>query len=307
MTDDSPENPTAPGPLYEQVTDVKARAFLQAMGRPDGQDMVYRISGSVYAHVPADALAPALRHGQKLFGLEGYNVRRLFREPGTDRLHVLTREFACYTDPADPARVLREWANPLDGRIYPVVPINNDAVNLGPFPVGPGFRGFPCREIHGEWVWSMDIPPRTDLLGTVGDDFGLAGGIYTTMEMFDFYVSAEEARQRAEGLPYGAMRVKNSWTRSGPWAPFMGLRERETEGGHLVYHARSWSLDSVEEVEPWLREEAGPLYLSSPEAPGPNQTSWTSFWAKQLGAGELTWAKWCEENGRPQPGQETSS
>ncbi|NUT39479.1 MAG: DUF1838 family protein [Thermoactinospora sp.] len=296
MTDFSP---TDPAPLYELVTDVKARAFLQAMGRPDGRDMLYRMSGSVYARVPADALAPAIRHGQKLFGMEGYNIRRLHRVPDTNLLHVLTREFVCYTDPADPATPLREWANPLDGRVYPVVPINNDAVNLGPFPITPDFRGFPCREIHEDWVWSMDIPPRTDLLETLADDFGLSEGVYTTMEMFDFYVNQQEARSRAEGIPQGAMRVRNSWTRSGPWAPFMGLAERDTNGGHLVYHARAWTLDGVDDLEPWLRKEAGAFFATAPSAPGPNQTSWSSFHAKELDGGRLTWAQWCEANGQP--------
>jgi hypothetical protein len=43
--------------------------LLQTFGRPDGKDMVFRISGSVYANVEGDALASRIRHGQKLFNI----------------------------------------------------------------------------------------------------------------------------------------------------------------------------------------------------------------------------------------------
>lgn len=295
--------PTDPGPLYAQVKDPQAKVYLQSLGRPDGKDMVYRISGAVYAHVPADALAPRLRHGQKLFGFEGYNIRRLYREPGTDKVYLLTRELVFYTDPADPTKILHEWTSPIDGKTYPVVPVNNDAVNQGPFPITPDFHVAPFQSLHDEWQWSSDIPPRTDLRGRVGEDFGLQNGIYASWEMFDFYVDKREAQRRSagHGIPRGAMEVKNSWTRTGPWVPFMCLPEKDTLGGHLVYHARSWTLDSYDELEPWIRAEVDksyPLYTASPQAPGPNETSWTSFWNKQLGKGATTWSQWCAANGR---------
>ncbi|MEV5327608.1 hypothetical protein WBK31_09770 [Nonomuraea sp. N2-4H] len=78
------------------------------------------------------------------------------------------------------------------------------------------------------------------------------------------------------------------------------LAESEVRGG-LTPHARSWSLDSYEQVEPWLRAEVEarhPLYRSAPSEPGPSQNSWTSFHAEQLGGGAITWADWCAVNGR---------
>lgn len=298
----NPAAPTDPGPLYAQVKDAQARTYLQAMGRPDGKDMVYRISGSVFTHVPADALAPKLRHGLKLFNFEGYNIRRLYREPGTDKLHLLTREVVFYTDPADPTKIMRQWTNPIDGKTYPVIPVNNDAVNQPAFPVTPDFKVAPLRSLHNTWEWTNDIPPRTDLLARVGEDFGLQNGIYTSWEMFDFYVDKREAARRTAGrhIPSGSMEVTNSWSRISPWVPFMCLAEKDTLGGHLVYHARSWSLDSYADLEPWIRaevEQRHPLYTKSPDAPGPNESSWTSFWNKQLGKGATTWPQWCAANG----------
>lgn len=295
------QDPTHPAPLYELVESVFGRAYLRLLGRPDGGDMVYRISGAVYADVPGDALAPALRHGAKLFGFEGFNIRRLYREPGTDRLHLLTRELVFYTDPANPATVLTEWANPVDGRTYPVVPVHNDAVNQGPFPITAAFTGPPARAAHGQFVWTLDIPPRTDLAATLGDDFGLPGGVYTTWELFDFMVDEDVVDGcRGRRVPEGAMPVVNSWTRVGPWPPFTGLSEAATHGAGAVYHARSWTLGGFEELELWIKDAVRadyPLYTAAPDEPGPSRTSWSSFWAEQLGEGAITWAQWCEDNG----------
>lgn len=292
-------SPTDPGPLFGQIKDRETRISLQTLGRPDGKDMVYRISGSVYVNAPGDTL-PKLRHGTKLFGFEGYNIRRLYREPGTNKLHLLTRELVFYTDPDDPTKILHQWRSPLDDRIYPVVPVNNDAVNQGPFTITPDFRMPLDGPIHNNLLSTADIPPRYSIKNITGDDFGLPGGIYTSWEMFDFYVDRKEARKRAHGQPKGAMEVTNSWTRTGPFVPWMCVVQKDTDA-QLIYHARSWTLDSWKDLEPWLKKtvsEDYPLYKTTPEAPGPNETSWTSFFHKQLQNGKESWSDWCARNGR---------
>jgi hypothetical protein len=295
-------DPTHPAPVYKTVTDPSGLLSLQTNGRPDGQDMVFRISGSVYANIEGNAHDPQLRHGQKLFNIEGYNIRRLYRVPGTTQLYQLSREIVFYTDPADPTKILREWKNPVDLRTYPVVPINNDAVNFGPFNVSPSYAGPPLRQMHDETVWTSDIPVRTDFRLSLGESFGLVNGVYAAQEMFDFYVDAHEvaARTTAGTVPKGAMKTKISWSRTSPWAPFMCLPETDVRG-QLTYHARSWSLPSYHDIEPWLRAEvdaAYPLYKATPTAPGPSENSWVSFYNKQLGKGATTWAGWCAANGK---------
>lgn len=298
---DGAGGPTHPGPVYATVTDKSAKLSLQTFGRPDGKDMVFRISGSVYANIEGNALDPAMRHGQKLFNIEEYNIRRLYRVPDTNQLYQLSREIVFYTDPADPRRVLREWRNPIDGRTYPVVPINNDLVNFGPFPITSSFAGPPLQQLHDETVWTSDIPVRTDLGATIGERFGLTGGVYAAQEMFDFSVDDREVAARTgPGVPAGAMKTKISWARTSPWAPFMCLAESDVRG-QLTYHARSWSLGSYSQVEPWLRAEVEanhPLYKAAPSEPGPSENSWTSFYNKQLGKGATTWTQWCADQGR---------
>jgi hypothetical protein len=68
----------------------------------------------------------------------------------------------------------------------------------------------------------------------------------------------------------------------------------------VAYHARSWTLGGFDELELWIKDAVAadyPLYAAAPEEPGPSQTSWSSFWAKQLGEGALTWQEWREANG----------
>ncbi|MCG5220370.1 DUF1838 family protein [Streptosporangium soli] len=296
------DGPTSPGPVYRTVTDKSGQLSLQVSGRPDGRDMVFRISGAVYANIEGNAYDPQLRHGRKLFNIEGYNIRRLYRVPGTTQLYQLSREIVFYTDPADPTRILREWQNPIDLKTYPVVPINNDAVNFGPFNVTSSYAGPPLRQIHDETVWSSDIPVRADFTTTLGESFGLVNGVYAAQEMFDFYVGSREvaARTIPGTVPKGAMETKVSWSRTSPWAPFMCLPESSVRG-QLTYHARSWSVQSYVDIEPWLRAEvdaAYPLFKSASSAPGPSENSWTSFYNKQLGKGATTWADWCAANGR---------
>ncbi|MFI7702119.1 DUF1838 family protein [Nonomuraea sp. NPDC049480] len=264
--------------------------------------MVFRISGSVYANIEGNSLDPAMRHGQKLFNIEGYNIRRLYRVPDTNQLYQLSREIVFYTDPADPRRIVREWKNPIDGKTYPVVPINNDSVNFGPFPITSSFTGPPLQQLHDETVWTSDIPVRTNFGTTLGETFGLTGGVYAAQEMFDFSVDDREVAARTgAGVPAGAMKTKISWARTSPWTPFMCLAETDVRG-QLTYHARSWSLASYSDIEPWLRAEVEanhPLFRAAPTAPGPSENSWTSFYNKQLGKGATTWANWCAANGRP--------
>ncbi|NRQ34405.1 DUF1838 family protein [Nonomuraea sp. NN258] len=295
-------DPTHPGPVYQTVTGKGGLLSLQTNGRPDGQDMVFRISGSVYANIEGNNYDPHLRHGQKLFNIEGYNIRRLYRVPNTNQLYQLSREIVFYTDPANPTTILREWRNPIDLKTYPVVPINNDAVNFGPFNVTSSYAGPPLRVMHDETQWTSDIPVRTDFGATLSETFGLTNGVYTAQEMFDFYVDDREvaARTVPGTVPTGAMKTKISWSRTSPWAPFMCLAETSVRG-QLTYHARSWSLNSYADIEPWLRAEidaSWPLYKAAPTSPGPSENSWVSFYNKQLAHGTTTWWAWCGANGR---------
>ncbi|MER5435362.1 DUF1838 family protein [Streptomyces sp. NPDC002588] len=303
---------TSPEELFASLADPDSRLFVQLLGRPDGHDMLYRISGKVLNHVRGDAYGPVFPHGATLFGIEGFNIRRLAADPRTGDLHLLSREIVFYVDPAT-GEPLTTWTNPLDGQTRPLPPITNDHVDsryrirdgvlyglFGPAQVPLGGSVTPAR-LHGTLVWTVDVPPVYSLAERYGidDDFGLANKTYTAWELFDFLVDSREAEARAAGpaTPDGAMRVVNSWTRACPYIPAMAIADDSAHGG-LVYHARGWTLDGFADLEPWLQaavRESHPHYETAPSAPSPapNDTSWTAFHARELAPRGITWREWC--------------
>ncbi|MDI2132456.1 DUF1838 family protein [Yinghuangia seranimata] len=307
---------TSPGALFASLPDPDARLFVQLLGRPDGRDMLYRISGKVLNHVRGNAYGDAFPHGATLFGVEGFNIRRLAADPGTGDLHLLSREIVFYTDPKT-GTPLTSWTNPLDGRTRPLPPIANDHVDsryrvrdgvlyglFGPAQVPLGDSVTPAR-LHDSLVWTVDAPPLYSLAERyrIDDDFGLANRTYAAWELFDFLVDRREAEARATvggAIPHGAMRIVNCWTRACPYIPAMAIAEAEAHG-NLVYHARSWTLDAFTDLEPWLRDavnERFPLYAAAPDAPSaaPNDTTWTAFHARELAPRGISWRAWCAES-----------
>lgn len=338
--------PEDPRPLYREIRDREQQLYLQTLARPDGKEMVYRISGFVYPSVPGDRYAGTraqpgpLPHGggqggTPLFGFEGFSIRRLERIEGTDDLAVLTREIVFYTD-ARTGEILREWTNPFTGATVDVVPVANDHVNFKlrveggellsilEVPTAPGappleFAGPtpPAQRIGEQLLWVSDIYPTYSLAARYGiaETFGLAADHYTSAELFDFYVPQRELRTRTgQRVPRGAATVVNSWTREGPWVPWMCMAEEADDGefanvaevvGRLSYHARAEALDGFadlpQDLQATIRAEY-PLYEHAPdEYEFPNATSWTAFWESELGGdlsapgtpAPLTWDAWC--------------
>jgi Protein of unknown function (DUF1838) len=281
------------GALYLTIKSDDQKLALQYAGRPDGKEMYFRISGTVYAQVPGGGpAAPAMRQGAKLWNLEGYNVRKLVRNG--EYIYLVSREILYYTDPADPTKILTTWKSTYDGKTYPVVPILNDTVNsvyrvkngvlygvpaaIGTpaqveAPVGP-----PTTLGDGTKVFVSDIPLNYGLDddGRYGikDPFGFATGYtsrasdkftgttarYTGLEAFDFWI-AKPGQMRmlpknAAGearVPSGPAPFYNSWARVSPMPPFTCIGEAAT-GIHAIYHARAWTLSTWNKVEKWLRD-----------------------------------------------------
>jgi len=303
---------TSPAELFASLPDPDSRLFVQLLGRPDGHDMLYRISGKVLNHVRGNAYGKAFPHGATLFGIEGYNIRRLVADPRTGDLHLLSREIVFYTDPATGAP-LTTWTNPLDGQTRPLPPITNSQVDsryrirdgvlfgvygLTQVPLGGSVT--PTR-LHDTLIWTVDVPPVYSLAERYGidDDFGLANKTYAAWELFDFLVDSREAEVRTAGpaIPQGAMQVLNCWTRVCPYIPAMAIAE-DSAFGNLVYHARCWTVGGFADVEPWLRDavhESYPEYEAAPSGPSdrPNDTSWTVFHARELVPRGTTWREWC--------------
>ena len=281
------------GALYLTIKSDDQKLALQYAGRPDGKEMYFRISGTVYAQVPGGGpVAPGMRQGAKLWNLEGYNVRKLVRNG--EYIYLVSREILFYTDPADPTKILSTWKNAYDGKTYPVVPIMNDTVNSVyrvksgvlygvPAAIGTpaqveGAVGAPTVLADGTKVFVSDIPLNyaLDDDGRYGikDPFGFANGYtsrasdkftgttarYTGLEAFDFWISKTGQLRMlpkdAAGqarVPIGPAPFYNSWTRVSPMPPFTCIGEGAT-GIHAIYHARAWTISTWNKVEKWIRD-----------------------------------------------------
>lgn len=328
------KDPSHPAHVYLQITDPIQQLYFQTQARPDGEEMVYHIKGYVYAYLRGESgtSGPSSfipKHGRKLFGIEGYNIRRAIRDPNNPNdIVIATREILFYLDP-NTGQVLEEWVNPYTGKTNTVIPIANDHVNFryrvedgvlksvieistctppGPPVISSPFPPVPVGdpiEIGDSYLWSSDIFPRYSLNARycISDGLGLRNNYYTSSEIFDFYVPMRELQKRTwlglgkHVVPKRVPTVKNSWVRNGPWIPWMCMKETDYDGV-LVYHASSELLESWKDLPEWIKERVQkdyPLYMNAPDTidPTPNATSWTSFYYNVLQPQGVTWAEWC--------------
>jgi hypothetical protein len=239
--------------------------------RPDGKDFVFYIKGSAFAYIPGE-------RPQKIFGVEGYNIRRRIETPEKDGFFLATREIVFYKDPKTD-EIINEWTNPWTKEKLEVFHIQNDPVNgrtrlkdgkyIGVSMDGTrefGESGAP-EEINDHLVWTADVFPFYPLPGFDKN--------YTASEMFDFYVEKDELNKATP-----PKNVMVSWTRVGPWLPWMKM---PNNGGVIIVHARSWRMDSWDKLPERVKNEVRtkyPSYMKAPETVDPkkpNETSWTFY------------------------------
>ena len=239
--------------------------------RPDGKDMVFLIKGTGYAYIPGE-------RPQKIFNVEGYNIRRRVETPEKDGFFLSTREIVFYKD-AKTDEIINEWTNPWTKEKCEVFHIQNDPVNSrirvkdgkyiftsmdGKTERGEGSAP---EEINEHLVWTSDVFPFYPLPGFDKN--------YTASEMFDFYVEKDELNKTSP-----PKNVMISWTRVGPWLPWMKM---PNNGGVIIIHARSWRLESWDLLPDRIKKEVKEKYPTYTTAPStvdpakPNETSWTFY------------------------------
>jgi hypothetical protein len=239
--------------------------------RPDGKDFVFYIKGAAYAYIPGE-------RPQKLFGVEGYNVRRRVDTSEKDGFFLAAKEIVFYKD-VKTDEIINEWTNPWTKEKLEVFHIQNDPVNSrtrlkdGKY-IGVSMDGSreygesnPPEEVNDQLVFTADIFPFYPLPGFDKN--------YTASEMFDFYVEKSELNKTTP-----PKNVMCSWTRVGPWLPWMKM---PNNGGVIIVHARSWRLESWDLLPERIKNEVRtkyPSYMKAPETVDPkkpNETSWTFY------------------------------
>jgi hypothetical protein len=243
------------------------RAFLKARASLDGEDAFTWFTGTTHAWMSEGKFAP-------LFGFEGYNVARAVSVDGG--YDLLTREAVFYTH-LKTREPLEKFSNPLNGEDVEVVHIWNDPVNQELRLEGPrGPWHVPVTAVEDELFFNVDVflaypspLPRASFPENSQDD------LYQAAELFQFFCKRSEILDPA--VASAATLV--SWTRLGPWLPWMKMADRP---GQLVYHGRGAKLGGGFGALPaWIRtrvEETDPRFAEAPrEFTRPNETSWTYF------------------------------
>jgi Protein of unknown function (DUF1838) len=244
--------------------------YFESFAPPDGREALYYLKGSAYSYIVG-------QRPQQLFGIEGYNIRRYIPTPEKDGYFLATREVVFYTDPKTD-EIIWEWDNPFTKEKNEVFHIANDPVNSR-FRVHDGkymFTSLDGKQVRGEvgapqewddfYVWTNDAFPFYPLPGWEKN--------YTAAELFDFYIPKEDLNKP------GPPRVMNSWTRFGPWLPWMKMDKHE---GNMVYHARSRRYESWDRLPERIQRvvlEKFPIYRHAPDTVDPakpNETSWTYY------------------------------
>jgi hypothetical protein len=240
---------------------VKVRAAL------DGSDTFTWFQGDIWGWQPGTRQT-------KLLGFEGYNVARAV--PADGGYDLLTREAVFYLDPESRVPIDR-WVNTMTGTDVPVTQIWNDPVNLQLRVNGPyGPLRIPVTECGDDVVLTVDVfltypspLSRQDYPEHSQSD------LYQGAELFHFVTR----RAALEDETTDSAPSTVSWTRIGPWLPWMRMGDAP---GQLVYRGQGGKLIGGYAALPqWLRqrvEAENPVFASAPrEFTGPNETSWTYF------------------------------
>jgi hypothetical protein len=220
------------------------------------------------------AWQPGVRQ-TKVLGFEGYNIARAVPADGGG-YDLLSREAVFYLD-AEQRTPLDQWANPITGNDVDVLHVWNDPVNLPLRAYGPhGPLHLPQTRCGDDLVFTVDVfltypspLPRAEFPESSQSD------LYQGAELFHFF-----CHQSALADPAAAsVPTMVSWTRIGPWLPWMGMADR---AGQLVYRGQGAKLPGgYAELPAWLRERVeaeNPTFMNAPAAfTGPNETSWTYF------------------------------
>ena len=241
-------------------------------GVADGTPAVYHFGGKVYSRVAGEP-------DRLLFFAEGMNVRQCVtvNDPVRGKgYRLVSREVLFYLDPAT-GQVLREWKNPFTGETVEVMHVHNDPVNSRPnFPIGADGKPF-TSTMRREGRYLL-MPLEAPLFYTnplAGEYQDFVGGNYHAMEIFNFFMDANEALDPKGTTIYAGV----SWQRISYWLPWMKMRSRD---GGLVFTAMGTKLKSYDELPKVIKDEIAlnyPIYTAPP--PGddarPNETTWTVF------------------------------
>ena len=254
------------------------KSFIKITGDLDPtKESVGWFGGTIYGNRGVEPLKP-------LVGVQGVGMLRV-KFMGENTYRLFNREFAAYTD-LKTGEILESWKNPYTEETVEVIPIKNMIVNaqIAPiveqdfdghkvkFPFSPPWitqtdKAFSLFEIHAAFPNPMkpEAWPRES-----------AGPINRTSEMFQRMCNLEEL----ERDDISAANYVGTWTRLGPWLPWMLMGQAD---GHVVYRSFMNRTGKPENLPPNLLAYMEKKYPEFLKAPGdetwgkPNDSSFTVY------------------------------
>jgi hypothetical protein len=228
-----------------------------------------------------------------LVGVQGFGVVRTERQPDGS-FRVFNRECAFYTDPKTGA-FLDEWTNPYTNELCTVSPIQNLTVNAH-LIVSPKIGTAIEMDFDGS-VMEVPLPLGWEVLDdTVMSTFEVhtafpneldpdkwpresAGRVLRIAEIFQRVASLSEL----ENPDLTSAGYAGTWTRVGPWLPWM--RQGQAEG-QLIYRTFMAKNGSVDKLPPALvkhtRERLPDFFQAPPpESWGTRNDSSFSVYARK--------------------------
>lgn len=258
------------------------KAFIKLTADLDpAKESVGWFGGMIYGNRGTEPLKP-------LVGVQGVGMMRV-KPMGDNIYRIFNREFAAYTDPKS-GEIIESWTNPYTEEKVEVVPIKNMIVNaqVSPiveqdfdghkvkFPFTPPWivqtdKAFSLFEIHAAFPNPMrpEVWPRES-----------AGPINRTGEMFQRMCSLADL----ENPDVSAADYVGTWTRVGPWLPWMLMGQAD---GHILYRSFMNRTGRVENLPRNLLAYMENKYPEFLKAPGdetwgrPNDSSWTVYMSER--------------------------
>jgi hypothetical protein len=247
--------------------EVSMRDFMRVRCSLDGEDAFYEWQGKVYSMVPGERA----RHIFNVIGMSAAICEQSEEDGSWD---IITREVQLYQDPKT-LKVIHRWVNPWTNETVPVIHVANNPVQ----------NRLPNMILKVDYAnkmvtFNQDLPliyPNVLFGKDQFQDYG-DGKYYQAVEMFKFHVPAKELKMNASNI-YSIDDVIISWSRVGPWLPWMKMKKVE---GYLVYSATGAKVKNFNKLSPVLQDEINerlPLYKKAPKCwlKKKNETSWTYF------------------------------
>lgn len=215
---------------------------------------------------------PEQQQPRVLFKTIGMNIGRCFKR--SDSSYTLTsRELLFYLDPTT-EQLLKNWTNPWTNETVNVVHVANDPVQQN-YPNTSTFQG---QVNDDSTIFPLDIP-----LFYPNPLYGNASYVpyspqrwYQAGEFFKFIVPTKDLKKKHKDT---IDDVLVSWTRTGPWLPWMKQGEAH---GYLLYSSQGAKIPSLDQL-PWVMQEEienrVQVYQSAPTCVlnASSVSSWTYF------------------------------